>query len=328
MTNDAWFGDSTAPHQHLDISRMRSLESGRAMLRATNDGVTALIEHDGSLLGTLPQFQPGVLTGDVQPRTGLTPYVRFGNWPVLAVLWLGVAWHRGAAPPEQPTMSEHRGALTRRRRAVPVAATGARLPGDRAAGARPRRSRSATACCWARIPLPMELNHINVWLLRHGDGWMLVDTGLADDVCREAWHTLETRRPRRPRAAPDLRHARPSGPHGSLALAARAPRRAGVDVRDRRTARPASSSPTSPDALARRSSTRSSPRTAWRSSSRRCAEPRGSEHGAWFGGLPPLAQAAAGGERVHAAGRDWDIIETSGHCRGHLCLYDARATRC
>ncbi len=81
VTNDAWFGDSTAPHQHLDISRMRALESGRAMLRATNDGVTALIGHDGSLLGTLPQFQPGVLTGDVQPRTGLTPYVRFGNWP-------------------------------------------------------------------------------------------------------------------------------------------------------------------------------------------------------------------------------------------------------
>jgi apolipoprotein N-acyltransferase len=92
VTNDAWFGDSTAPHQHVDISRMRSLESGRAMLRATNDGVTALIEHDGSLIGTLPQFQPAVLTGAVQPRTGMTPYVRFGNWPVLAVLWLAVAY--------------------------------------------------------------------------------------------------------------------------------------------------------------------------------------------------------------------------------------------
>ena len=69
---------------------MRSLESGRAMLRATNDGVTALIEHDGSVIGTLPQFRPDVLTGEVQPRTGLTPYVRFGNWPLLAVLWLGV----------------------------------------------------------------------------------------------------------------------------------------------------------------------------------------------------------------------------------------------
>jgi apolipoprotein N-acyltransferase len=102
VTNDAWFGDSTAPHQHLDISRMRSLESGRAMLRATNDGVTALIDHDGRLLATLPQFKPGVLTGAVQPRAGLTPYVRFGNWPLLGVLWLAVVMivvlHRRGVP--------------------------------------------------------------------------------------------------------------------------------------------------------------------------------------------------------------------------------------
>jgi apolipoprotein N-acyltransferase len=90
VTNDAWFGDSSAPHQHLDISRMRSLETGRPMLRATNDGVTALIAHDGSVLGRLPQFRPGVLTGTVRPRTGLTPYLRAGNWPVLAILWIGL----------------------------------------------------------------------------------------------------------------------------------------------------------------------------------------------------------------------------------------------
>jgi len=87
VTNDAWFGDSTAPHQHLDISRMRALETGRPMLRAANDGVTALIAHDGNLLGTLPQFQAGVLTGTVQPRIGDTPYARFGNWPVLLVVF-------------------------------------------------------------------------------------------------------------------------------------------------------------------------------------------------------------------------------------------------
>jgi apolipoprotein N-acyltransferase len=91
VTNDAWFGDSSAPHQHLDISRMRSLETGRPMLRATNDGVTALIAYDGSLLGTLPQFEPGVLTGRVVPRVGLTPYVRFGNGPLLVLLALGIA---------------------------------------------------------------------------------------------------------------------------------------------------------------------------------------------------------------------------------------------
>ena len=91
VTNDAWFGDSSAPHQHLDISRMRSLETGRPMLRATNDGVTALIAHDGRLLGVLPQFQPGVLTGSIMPRTGFTPYLHFGNWPVLALVYLGLA---------------------------------------------------------------------------------------------------------------------------------------------------------------------------------------------------------------------------------------------
>jgi apolipoprotein N-acyltransferase len=103
VTNDAWFGDSTAPHQHLDISRMRALETGRPMLRATNDGVTALIAHDGTLIATLPQFQAGVLTGTVQPRVGHTPYVRFGNWPVLviafAALALGFEWPRRRGGP-------------------------------------------------------------------------------------------------------------------------------------------------------------------------------------------------------------------------------------
>ena len=91
VTNDAWFGDSTAPHQHLDISRMRALETGRPMLRATNDGVTALIGHDGRVLGSLPQFEPGVLTGTVTPRVGETPYVRFGNLPVLLLAAAAVA---------------------------------------------------------------------------------------------------------------------------------------------------------------------------------------------------------------------------------------------
>jgi apolipoprotein N-acyltransferase len=69
---------------------MRSLESGRAMLRATNDGVTALIAYDGSVAGRLPQFESGVLRGDVQPRTGLTPYIRLGNVPVLGLIVLGL----------------------------------------------------------------------------------------------------------------------------------------------------------------------------------------------------------------------------------------------
>jgi len=84
VTNDAWFGDSTAKHQHLQISRMRALEAGRPLIRAANDGVTAFIDFDGRVVSRLPQFQPGVLQGTVQPRTGLTPYARVGNWPAIS----------------------------------------------------------------------------------------------------------------------------------------------------------------------------------------------------------------------------------------------------
>jgi apolipoprotein N-acyltransferase len=97
VTNDAWFGDSTARHQHLQIARMRALEAGRYLVRAANDGITAVIDATGTVVGRLPQFQEGVLRADVQPMTGLTPYARVGNYPVvlgaLAVLGLA-AWRR------------------------------------------------------------------------------------------------------------------------------------------------------------------------------------------------------------------------------------------
>ncbi|WP_198683379.1 apolipoprotein N-acyltransferase [Peristeroidobacter agariperforans] len=83
VTNDAWFGDSTAAHQHLQISRMRALEAGRQLLRAANDGISAIIAANGVVEKTFPRFKPGVLTGDVQPRIGLTPYAKVGNWPVI-----------------------------------------------------------------------------------------------------------------------------------------------------------------------------------------------------------------------------------------------------
>jgi len=92
VTNDAWFGDTSAPYQHLDISRMRALEAGRDMVRAANDGVSALIASDGKIMATLPRFKAAVLTGQVQPRTGLTPYARVGNWPVMLLCLLGVLW--------------------------------------------------------------------------------------------------------------------------------------------------------------------------------------------------------------------------------------------
>ena len=88
VTNDAWFGDTSAPPQHLEISRMRALEAGRDMARAANDGISALIAADGTVKATLPRFKQAVLTGELQPRTGLTPYAVVGNWPVLMLCML------------------------------------------------------------------------------------------------------------------------------------------------------------------------------------------------------------------------------------------------
>jgi len=102
VTNDAWFGDSTARHQHLQISRMRALEAGRPLLRAANDGISAILDARGRIVASLPQPKPGVLTGTVQPRTGLTPYARSGNFPVvllcsgLLLAWIGVRARRSA----------------------------------------------------------------------------------------------------------------------------------------------------------------------------------------------------------------------------------------
>lgn len=79
VSNDAWFGHSLAPHQHLQIARMRALETGRPMLRATNTGITAFIDQAGRVQARAPQFKPFVLTGTVQPYQGQTPYVRMGN---------------------------------------------------------------------------------------------------------------------------------------------------------------------------------------------------------------------------------------------------------
>ena len=85
VSNVAWFGDSLAPSQHLQISRMRALETGRTMLRATNTGVTAIIDQRGAVVARLPGFTEAVLQGQAQQFSGATPYTRLGNLPVLAL---------------------------------------------------------------------------------------------------------------------------------------------------------------------------------------------------------------------------------------------------
>ena len=84
-SNNAWYGDSFAPHQHLQISRMRALETGRPLLRVTTNGISAFVDHKGVITHQSPQFETYVLKGTVQPRQGSTPYIRFGNLPVVIV---------------------------------------------------------------------------------------------------------------------------------------------------------------------------------------------------------------------------------------------------
>jgi len=99
VSNDAWFGDSIAPHQHLQIARMRALEVRRYSIRATNTGISAFIGPDGGILESGPQFEPVTMTMQVQPLKGGTPYVSVGNWLILSICFvlLAVLWLRGRA---------------------------------------------------------------------------------------------------------------------------------------------------------------------------------------------------------------------------------------
>lgn len=87
-SNNAWYGDSLAPHQHLQIAQMRAIETGRMLIRATTNGISAFVDHQGNIVAQAPQFKPSVLTHTVQPRTGTTPYVRWGNWPIISFAFL------------------------------------------------------------------------------------------------------------------------------------------------------------------------------------------------------------------------------------------------
>lgn len=90
LTNDAWFGDSAQPYQHLQMARMRALETGRYLVRATNTGVTGFVGPDGRILSAAPSFTATTVTADIVPMRGVTPYARFGDVWVLAVLVAGV----------------------------------------------------------------------------------------------------------------------------------------------------------------------------------------------------------------------------------------------
>lgn len=106
VTNDAWFGHSTARYQHLQIARMRALEAGRYLVRAANDGISAVVGPHGEVIARAPEFKAVSLVSTIVPYAGLTPYARVGNWLVVSLGVLALAyglWVRNdrGLPPRQ-----------------------------------------------------------------------------------------------------------------------------------------------------------------------------------------------------------------------------------
>ncbi|MBL8511332.1 MAG: apolipoprotein N-acyltransferase [Betaproteobacteria bacterium] len=105
VSNMAWYGRSLAADQHAQFSQMRAMENARWMLRATNTGVTAAIDETGRIVKALPQFTRGNLEIEAQPRRGMTPYMRWRDWPVIAGLLftlIGIAWRHRRGKKSQP----------------------------------------------------------------------------------------------------------------------------------------------------------------------------------------------------------------------------------
>ncbi|MFC3608652.1 apolipoprotein N-acyltransferase [Stutzerimonas tarimensis] len=92
VSNDAWFGRSIGPLQHLQMAQMRALEAGRWMIRGTNNGITVLIDPFGRITERVPQFEEVVMYGEVQPMQGLTPYLRWRSWPLIVLCSLLLGW--------------------------------------------------------------------------------------------------------------------------------------------------------------------------------------------------------------------------------------------
>ncbi len=98
LTHDGWFTGSLEPEQHMQIARMRSIETGRYMVRATTTGPSGIINEKGKVIATAPSYTQKIITGKLRPFSGATPYTRWGNWLIVSILsvilLLGAFWRR------------------------------------------------------------------------------------------------------------------------------------------------------------------------------------------------------------------------------------------
>jgi apolipoprotein N-acyltransferase len=111
VSNDAWFGDSIGPHQHLQITRMRAIENGRPMIRATQNGISALVDANGKILSRSQQFIETTLTGQLTLRSGFTPFQRYNTalLPISLICIILIIWlvNLRLQVPHKPTASEN-----------------------------------------------------------------------------------------------------------------------------------------------------------------------------------------------------------------------------
>jgi apolipoprotein N-acyltransferase len=101
VSNDTWFGRSIGPQQHFQMARMRALENGKPLIRATNDGITALVNARGKVVSTIPSYNRGTLEGYLTPFRGTTPFGKRGSIPILmisVILLLIATWHSFRRP--------------------------------------------------------------------------------------------------------------------------------------------------------------------------------------------------------------------------------------